>query len=289
MSSDVSRNTSVPLKTAIADTNAKGSTTSESVTPLFDDGSRRSFITEHTARSIAGQILAIDLEGAIEEMISGNLHVDFFQSFFPEPHFNAEKIKKGNLRLQNTRDTIISYLQKSEPDYSTARTLIGEYLHILQDFYSNTNWVEMKGAIPYEDLGLSGVHILVHSKPSENTCTNCDDGIPGDCDSNLIVAADTLTSGYKSGQQTKKPKGSGDQGKCSHGGRYDQTRNMIATGGINKESHDPQLSPHNSLHEEATLSAMMATENFFLAEGYGLRNNISDDTFLRLSTSGKRV
>ncbi|XP_070536663.1 von Willebrand factor A domain-containing protein 7-like isoform X1 [Ptychodera flava] len=236
----------------------------------------------YTAYHGAGKISAVPLEDAINEIIEGNMNIDSFHASSPEMHFNAEKFRKANARLRGTRRTIIKQLKKPETDFKTVRTLIGEYLHIVQDFYSNTNWVEMKGAVAYEDLGLPGVDILPYAKRRVYTCKNCDDSVPGDCENNLIIGNETLTSGYRSHQRITKPKGTNGQGKCSHGGRYDQTKNTIATGGINKESRDPHLSPHNALHQEAAMSAMIATENFFLAAGYGLRNKISGDAFLQL-------
>ncbi|XP_070536664.1 von Willebrand factor A domain-containing protein 7-like isoform X2 [Ptychodera flava] len=223
----------------------------------------------YTAYHGAGKISAVPLEDAINEIIEGNMNIDSFHASSPEMHFNAEKFRKANARLRGTRRTIIKQLKKPETDFKTVRTLIGEYLHIVQDFYSNTNWVEMKGAVAYEDLGLPGVDILPYAKRRVYTCKNCDDSVPGDCENNLIIGNETLTSGYRSHQRITKPKGTNGQGKCSHGGRYDQTKNTIATGGINKESRDPHLSPHNALHQEAAMSAMIATENFFLAADYG--------------------
>ncbi|XP_070535064.1 uncharacterized protein [Ptychodera flava] len=65
VSSDFSRNSSVLLKTAIADIKARGSTMSESATLLFDDGSQRSFITERTDRAIG-----IDFNNCDSELIN---------------------------------------------------------------------------------------------------------------------------------------------------------------------------------------------------------------------------
>ncbi|XP_070536580.1 uncharacterized protein [Ptychodera flava] len=123
----------------------------------------------------------------------------------------------------------------------------------------------MKGPLAYEDLGLSGIGILPIAKRNEDTCNDCNENVPGNCDNNLIIGEDILTSGYKSGQGTKKPKGNNGKGKCSHGGLYDYTSITTATGGINKESYDPLLSPHSHLHHDAAVSAMKATENFLLA------------------------
>ncbi|KAJ8306798.1 hypothetical protein KUTeg_014882 [Tegillarca granosa] len=42
--------------------------------------------------------------------------------------------------MQTLRDRLLFILNSSSPDYETAREVIGQYLHILQMFYSNTNW-----------------------------------------------------------------------------------------------------------------------------------------------------
>ncbi|XP_077993037.1 von Willebrand factor A domain-containing protein 7-like isoform X2 [Glandiceps talaboti] len=229
----------------------------------------------------AGQMSSIPLEKAMNDIISGNTDVDFYEWGDAASHFNAEQFDKANERLQDTRDALIQLLQESDPDYQTARYLAGEYLHIAQDFYSNTNWVEMKGGIAYEDLGLKDVKIIDYAERNVYTCESCDDSIQGSCDRTLIVKGETLTSGYKSSHGVRKPTGKNREGKCSHGGKDDESRNIVATGGINKESQDLQLSPHNTLHQDAAMAAIQATENFFLATGYGLRNQIGDATFMK--------
>lgn len=56
-------------------------------------------------------------------------------------------------------------------------------------------------------------------------------------------------------------------GKCSHGGPSDVYRWFSATGGINKETSDPGLSPHHHLHIEAGRAAVQATADFLVGQG----------------------
>lgn len=55
--------------------------------------------------------------------------------------------------MQTLRDTALQILNSSSPNYDAAREVIGQYLHLLQMFYSNTNWVELSGSIIYQPLG----------------------------------------------------------------------------------------------------------------------------------------
>ena len=55
--------------------------------------------------------------------------------------------------MQLLRESVIGILNSSSPNYDAAREVIGQYLHMLQMFYSNTNWVEMNGNKIHEQLG----------------------------------------------------------------------------------------------------------------------------------------
>ena len=56
-------------------------------------------------------------------------------------------------------------------------------------------------------------------------------------------------------------------GKCSHGGPYDRSKDIPATGGINKETSSPELSPHFDLHKQAGEAATKATYDFLIGNG----------------------
>ncbi|XP_066268440.1 von Willebrand factor A domain-containing protein 7-like [Branchiostoma lanceolatum] len=226
------------------------------------------------------------LQSAITEMINANSRVDSDYLSKAEYHVGGEEIQAANTRLITQRNSILAVLSATPPNFEAARSMIGVYLHILQDFYSNTNWVELEGGVPYEDIGLEDrplrpVGITVA------TCQDCviDSGVRN-CRNNILLQM-LLTSGYKSGQTKAKPPAyTPTTGKCSHGGLTDDSRLAVPTGGINKETSDPSLSPHYYLHEQAAQAAIQATTNFFIAPGYGLLSEIGPDKFRELLNLG---
>ena len=59
--------------------------------------------------------------------------------------------------MQTLRDTAIQILNNTSPNYDAAREVVGQLLHLLQMFYSNTNWIEMSGGgVIYQPLGRVG-------------------------------------------------------------------------------------------------------------------------------------
>jgi hypothetical protein len=47
----------------------------------------------------------------------------------------------ANRKLIDIRGNLLKELQKSQPNYESARELIGQFFHIMQMFYSNTNFI----------------------------------------------------------------------------------------------------------------------------------------------------
>ncbi|XP_019616852.1 PREDICTED: von Willebrand factor A domain-containing protein 7-like [Branchiostoma belcheri] len=201
---------------------------------------------------------AAKLQSAITEIIDANSRVDSDYLSNAEYHVSGEEIQAANILLITQRNSILEILSGTRPNFEAARAMIGVYLHILQDFYSNTNWVELEGGVP---------GVLV-------------------CQYNILLQH-LLTSGYKSGQSKSKPSAiSETTGKCSHGGLMDDSRLTVPTGGINKETSVPSLSPHHYLHEQAAQAAIQATTNFFIAPGYGLLSQIGADKFKQVLNLG---
>ncbi|VDI37493.1 Hypothetical predicted protein, partial [Mytilus galloprovincialis] len=89
------------------------------------------------------------LQDAIDNIVRYNNKVD--QDHYNEAawHFNGEQIEQSNLKLQGIRTQLLLELNKPNPDYELSRQLIGQCLHLLQMFYSNTNWIEDNGANKY--------------------------------------------------------------------------------------------------------------------------------------------
>ncbi|GAB1599828.1 von Willebrand factor A domain-containing protein 7-like isoform X1 [Argonauta hians] len=200
-------------------------------------------------------------------------------------NMNGERINEGSLELLILKNTLLASLKYASV-YSSLRVYVAQALHILQSFYSNTNWVEMHGDAVSEDLGMGDREFYV-ADPYQDTCRNC--SISGSCRDNLIVT-NVLTSGYRSGQDTRKPRWNRpvywngkkinvqknpSEGKCSHGGLYDNSRIETPSGGINKDSSNPVLSPHHYLHRAAAWAAIKATELFFTHEKHGIFKNMT--------------
>ena len=181
---------------------------------------------------------------AINEIQSANVEMDTFPyNSTAAIHFDGEQFLQGSQRLIRLRQELITLLLKGDK-LQHARNLAGNALHTLQSFYSRSNWIELGNTLPLNALAQPGSDIWqenIIAGATEPTCRNCllNGESHGTCPDNLITRK--LTSGYRSGQDIKKPL---DIGKCSHGGQTDDSRLKPATGGINKDSSSQLESPH---------------------------------------------
>ncbi|XP_046563425.1 von Willebrand factor A domain-containing protein 7-like, partial [Haliotis rubra] len=98
----------------------------------------------------------------INSIINANNQVNLDQFRTAAWHCNGETIKEANQKMTNLREQAIFVLSQNNTNFDMARILIGQFLHIMQMFYSNTNWVEFKGAVPYYSLGKSHFQLLRH-------------------------------------------------------------------------------------------------------------------------------
>ncbi|XP_068751662.1 von Willebrand factor A domain-containing protein 7-like [Montipora capricornis] len=218
---------------------------------------------------------------ALNEIESANVEVDSSPlNSSASAHFDGEQFESGSQRIVRLRQELITSLLKGDT-LQHARNLAGGALHTLQDFYSRSNWIELGNASPYELLGRPEFESEIPQEfiagPTESTCNDCsldpESGLTdGLCESNLNTVK--LTSGYRSGQDIEKPE---FVGKCSHGGKTDESRFMSATGGINKDSTSVNESPHASLHTVAADLAVEAT-SIFLND---IRSTVGDDIFAK--------
>lgn len=94
------------------------------------------------------------------------------------------------------------------------------------------------------------------------------------CKGNLATELQILTSGYYEGEQFEKPS---NGIKCSHGGFMDYSTVRNAIGGINKDSADAVISPHNYQHSLAANVAIQATIDFMQQ----LRSDLNNEQFER--------
>nr|XP_022338687.1 von Willebrand factor A domain-containing protein 7-like [Crassostrea virginica] len=243
-------------------------------------------ITDITARKLfnayyGSYVPETKLQSAIDDIVNSNSRVDNEHAAEAAWHFNGEQIAQGNDVLLRLRSDAFDALNVSQPNYATARNMIGQYLHVLQDFYSNTNWNEVNASTFYSDLGIPGKTLLPVAGSSEDTCKNCGQVLPCLFDPPILVTT-KLTSGYRSGQDIVKPsKPTTDaQGKCSHGGKLDTSATTsAAVGGINKETNSALYSPLIQYHKAVSDMAIKHTKYFFSGQTYGLRAVFGDNKF----------
>ena len=183
----------------------------------------------------------------------------------PYAHFDAETFNQSNARVVSYTNSIIALI--SAKKYSDARSLTGQVLHTIQDFYSHSNWVEIGNTDINREIGQANFSSFpIITKNETDACLNncsvtamqCGKlvsillslfkfiglGSSLTCPINYyqcagnIVKLNELVSGYYSGQklddgtEVNKPQGSGVS-KCSHGGILDKTSIIPATGQFN--------------------------------------------------------
>jgi von Willebrand factor A domain-containing protein 7 len=219
-------------------------------------------ITEDAIRELItqsyGNILNDSIENAISVIAQANIATDDDQ-YTSAKHFDGENFSGAQeFILRNLYDLIWS-LNQNNPE--AARYSLGYALHTIQDFYSHSNWIELGNRHPNRQIGVPGevLHALGSNVP---TCKSCKPCLPfsDSCKKNLITRY--LTSGYYSGEDVKKP----GSHKCSHGGALDGSTDGWS-GGINKDSEDCGVSPHNYLHQTAARVAVDATKEFIWQVG----------------------
>ncbi|XP_062566521.1 von Willebrand factor A domain-containing protein 7-like [Saccostrea cucullata] len=211
-------------------------------------------------------------------------------------HVNGEQIFLAHNHVRSLRKSLIDLSKSaSTADIEILRERIGHCLYTIQQFYSNTNWVELKGDAILKEFGIKEVLPEVVNAFSEDTCYNCPTDLEsiqnGMCINNTITTK--LTSGYRAGQDVSKPlKSEGQTGKCSHGSQDDTTRLKTATGGIYKGRSAAAHAPHFHLHEQAFEAAKQASV-YFLSDGDDglfnmLGNHLSTEIFQIKSNTGNK-
>ncbi|XP_072036346.1 von Willebrand factor A domain-containing protein 7-like [Amphiura filiformis] len=248
-----------------------------------------------------------NFEAAINDIVQANIKWADDKAAESVYHFNAEMIPQGNTMMFNIRSQLLNVLSPDTPRFSAGRTrlALGQYLHLLQSFYSNTNWIEsINMNEPYTDLGYSDTLSYPTYTPDEWACRNCISQYTNptssnqlDCSHNLKPKTLKLTSGYRSDQDVDKPtKVTGKsrkmqciitgKGKCSHGGNFDSSWTHVPIGGINKDSSDPNISPHHYLHKDAATVAIKAGVAFLNDIVSGLHSEMGIAKFERLFNLG---
>uniref|UniRef100_A0A3B3T754 VWA7 N-terminal domain-containing protein n=2 Tax=Paramormyrops kingsleyae TaxID=1676925 RepID=A0A3B3T754_9TELE len=134
-------------------------------------------------------------EDAIVEIYKSNWRVDIGSHLKdPEYHFDDETFVEGRNLITQGR-TIVKKSVTLE-SFSSARETLGKICHTLQDFYSHSNWIELKNQAPFSTLIKPDVPFTNLADKNTPTCTDC---IDDDCKNNIlpeILRAKKLTSGY---------------------------------------------------------------------------------------------
>jgi len=176
------------------------------------------------------------------------------------------------------------------------RKKLGQAFHILQDFYSHTNWVEMGKHGINMNIGATKSLSVKIAKSDMAMCKDCtqmdmqhnesvlfneiwkkwnDSLLLPDfavnnkwvdfdrvyiCRNN-VVNGEHLTSGYYGGEEVYAEKPD-DVMKCSHGGVMDTTVEQKPRGGISKDADSMFFAPHYYLHGLAANLSVQATVGF---------------------------
>uniref|UniRef100_UPI00358E3364 von Willebrand factor A domain-containing protein 7-like n=1 Tax=Myxine glutinosa TaxID=7769 RepID=UPI00358E3364 len=228
-----------------------------------------------------GPVSAERFSEAIQDIVIGNNFIEVLYEDSEEYFLYCDSFQKANQVIIIKRASIIHDLMNNPNDYeaiNNARMKIGELLHIIQKFYSNSNWLEMGQTQPYSGLGRENVAFFPIVQPAQTTCVPCPrkNGVYT-CQDNLVEKK-LLTSGYrKVGLCINKP-----QGKCNHGGINDAWQDKAPAGGINKETNDARVSPHHMWHKAAGQQAVLATRDFFISNNGGLLESVGDTLFRTL-------
>eukprot|EP00048_Salpingoeca_helianthica_P002473 m.57631 g.57631 ORF g.57631 m.57631 type:complete len:948 (-) comp12120_c0_seq2:179-3022(-) len=101
---------------------------------------------------------------AVDNLVEGDLNVDFGREFFvPPAHCDDENINECTTRIATFRDLALAQfaLALGETEDLTARNgaisqawaLVGRALHTLQDFYAHSNWIKLGNTDIHNDVG----------------------------------------------------------------------------------------------------------------------------------------
>ncbi|XP_024121753.2 von Willebrand factor A domain-containing protein 7-like [Oryzias melastigma] len=199
-----------------------------------------------------------------------NAAVDVRRLFDARYHFSDELLREGQSLITDGLSVVKAANKKQ--NFVAARSILGEILHTLQDFYSHSNWVELGNKFPNVNMIRKNANIGNIADKTTATCRSCNGD---DCSNNIleeIIAKNILTSGYFALEDFPATK---PTGKCSHGGFFDATSSIEPKGGINKDTVD---SSHGYLHMEAADLAIAATSQLL----EDIRGASGDREFLQL-------
>ncbi|KAJ8331969.1 hypothetical protein SKAU_G00430500 [Synaphobranchus kaupii] len=197
-----------------------------------------------------GSLLSgVKFKESIIAMYMSNAAVDLIHILDDLRHFDGEEFVGGRAIITDGIASIKANVRQE--NIISARLTLGKICHTLQDFYSHSNWIELKKKHPNTNLIRPDESIGNIADKNRPTCRSCSGG---SCKDNIlpeIINEGILTSGYFSLFSSSKP-----AGKCSHGGSADRTSDQDPVGGINKDNDGAD---HGHLHRAAAIMAVNAT------------------------------
>ncbi|KAM9792587.1 von Willebrand factor A domain-containing protein 7-like [Neosynchiropus ocellatus] len=215
-----------------------------------------------------GEVSGAKFHAALQEIFIQNGLVDRDFADSAPHHFNSEAFLKGRGLIMERLASIKANVRSE--NYRAARESLGTILHVLQDFYSHSNWVELGYTEPYEALLRQDLPIDNVADVSMPTCEDCANGPCANPLLPQILKEKKLTSGYMGISSPDKPKG-----KCSHGGEKDLTSKVAPVGGLSK---DKRLAHNKAFHDTAVKLATAASLDLL----EDIRRAAGNDKFLRL-------
>jgi subtilisin-like proprotein convertase family protein len=272
-----------PVPTALAfmpdnktanDVEARGSSTHESIT---DDVIRK---YDKKLFALGNKPLTDNMKKALEQIIAGNTGVDSVTGgtfVTSAAHFDGEDFAKSQKRLIDFKLKVKDLMMAQNPNVKDAREYLGQALHTLQDFYSHSNWVELQRGAYNSVLGVPGRPL---TDPS--IAAPCDDCVRNECPDCLnhlhspglitgyysLRVSDPITDSFifEKFEDRVKPSNL----KCSHGGKVKLTIGIARDGsakgdksaGINKDTKNCVISPHDTKHVAAAKAAALATQKY---------------------------
>jgi hypothetical protein len=223
----------------------------------------------------------------------GLVDIDDSTRFLAAAHFDSNQFDASNERVIKLTDDIYRAIENR--NFSTARLLIAQVLHVISDFYSHSNWIELGKNEINNAIGTRFFSRLFKADTSSETCRdNCQVittticplnstiflpiiknlNLPLNqivcplkyykCTDNLIRHGDLLVSGYSSlGTLENRTVLQKPSNACGHGGLLDLFQDLPAQGGINKDTGVYLFSSHAHLHLKAAKLAIKHVEHFF--------------------------
>ncbi|XP_030640137.1 von Willebrand factor A domain-containing protein 7-like [Chanos chanos] len=209
-------------------------------------------------------VSAVKFRELLDEIITANTEVDDnFYSSAPH-HFHNEAFIQGRDLITKEVISIKASLQKNE--MKMARRTLGAVSHILQDFYSHSDWIELGNTKPYASLLRADLPLENIADVGTPTCTKCREPDCKDLILPNILKTHTLTSGYNPAIGSSIPRD-----KCFHGDSFGP--------GINKDDPATSLAPGEpDPHDLAAKLATEATVDLLR----NIRNTAGDLRFLKM-------